>query len=121
MQVQYSFKGDQLPVVTGIVKRKDPGAVLLDEKNGVMGYWEPQHGEDGTLGIGCVFPASVPGMKTDNVHLLSPGTAHNQQPYVYYFGAAWNKGGRITNAEEWFKYLEAFSERIKAPLKVTIQ
>lgn len=121
MQAQYTFKGGQLPVVTGIVKRKEPGTVLLDEKNGVMGYWEPQHGEDGTLGVACVFPASVPGMKTDNVHLLSPGVAGSQQPYVYYFGAVWNKGGRITNAEEWFTYLEAFSQRIKEPLKVTIQ
>lgn len=121
MQMQYTFKGDQLPVVTGIVKRKEPGAVLLDEKNGVMGYWEPQHGEDGTLGVGCVFPAPVPGMKTDNVHLLSPGTAGSRQPYVYYAGAAWNKGGRITSAEEWFKYLETFVQCIKEPLKVTIQ
>lgn len=121
MQVQYTFKGEQLPVLTGIVKRKDPGTVLLDEKKGVMGYWEPQHGEDGTLGLGCVFPAAVPGMKTDNVHLLSPGTANSQHPYVYYTGAAWNKGGRITSATEWFSYLEAFAQKIKEPIKVTIQ
>ncbi|HVI43251.1 MAG TPA: glycoside hydrolase family 88 protein [Chitinophaga sp.] len=121
MRVQYNFKGNTLPVVTGIVKRKEPGAVLLDEKNGVMGYWEPVHGEDGTLGLGCVFPKSVAGMKTDNVHLLSPGTATGNEPYVYYSGAAWNKGGRIATAEQWFDYLEAFAQKIKEPLKVTIQ
>ncbi|MGF6846414.1 unsaturated rhamnogalacturonyl hydrolase [Chitinophaga sp. W3I9] len=121
MQVQYSFKGNDIPVVTGIVKRKEPGTVLLDEKTGVMGYWEPAHGDDGTLGIGCVFAREVPGMKTDHVHLLSPGTAGSQQPYEYYFGAAWSKGGRITSAEEWFAYLETFARKIKQPLQVTIQ
>jgi hypothetical protein len=60
-------------------------------------------------------------MKTDRVHLLSPGTAGSQQPYEYYFGAAWNKGGRITSAEEWFSYLETFAQKIKQPLRVTIQ
>ncbi|NLR80247.1 glycoside hydrolase family 88 protein [Chitinophaga eiseniae] len=121
MSVQYHFKGNELPVVTGLVKRKDPGAMLLDEKNGVMGYWEPVHGEDGTIGTGCVFAREVPGMKTDNVHLFSPGTASSQQPYVYYFGAAWSKGGRITSADAWFSYLEAFSQKIKQPLQVNIQ
>lgn len=122
MQQEYSFKGNgPIPVVTGIVKRKEAGTVLLDEKNGVMGYWEPTHGEDGTIGVACVFAREVAGMKTDNVHLLSPGTTGNQQPYVYYFGAAWNKGGRITSATEWFNYLETFAQKIKQPLQVTIQ
>ncbi len=121
MQVQYSFKGSSIPVLTGIVKRKEAGTVLLDEKTGVMGYWEPVHGEDGTLGVGCVFAREMPGMKTDQVHLLSPGTAENGQPYEYYFGAAWNKGGRITSAKEWFHYLETFAQKIKQPLQVKIQ
>ncbi|NSL88392.1 DUF4861 family protein [Chitinophaga sp. Mgbs1] len=121
MQMQYSFKGSSIPVVTGIVRRKEPGAVLLDEKNGVMGYWEPAHGEDGTIGTGCVFPNETPGMKTDAIHLLSPGTAGSQQPYVYYAGAAWSKGGRIADAEAWFKYLESFAQKIRQPLTVTIQ
>ncbi|MCW3463420.1 glycoside hydrolase family 88 protein [Chitinophaga nivalis] len=119
MQLQYSFKGNTLPVVTGIVKRKEPGTVLLDEQQGVMGYWEPVHGADGTLGLGCVFTQGVPGMKTDAVHLLSPGTADSQHPYVYYSGAAWSKGGRITTAAAWFAYLETFAQKIKQPLTVT--
>ncbi|WP_349316610.1 glycoside hydrolase family 88 protein [Chitinophaga sp. MM2321] len=120
MQVQYNFKGTDIPVVTGIVKRAEPGTVLLDEKTGVMGYWEPVHGEDGTMGLGCVFVKEVRGMKTDRVHLLSPGTASSQQPYVYYTGAAWSKGGKITSAAAWFSYLEAFAQKIKEPLTVTM-
>ncbi|MBV8255609.1 MAG: DUF4861 family protein [Chitinophaga sp.] len=118
---QYNFKGNALPVVTGIVKRKDPGTILLDEKTGVMGYWEPQHGEDGTMGLGAVFPEAKAGMKTDAVHLLTPGVATANAPYVYYAGAAWSKGGRIASSEEWFKYLENFAARVQNKIAVTIQ
>lgn len=121
MSYQYNFKGRELPVVTGIVKRKDPGTILLNEKTGVMGYWEPQHGEDGTLGLGAVFPEAKPGMKTDNVHLLTPGVATSNAPYVYYMGAAWSKGGRFTNATEWFSYLEDFAQRVQHPVEVKIK
>ncbi|MFY0254742.1 DUF4861 family protein [Chitinophaga sp. 30R24] len=121
MQLQYLFSGNQLPVVTGIVKRKEPGNILLDEQHGVMGYWEPAHGEDGTLGVGCVFAREVLGMSVDGVHLLSSGIVTDKQTYEYYFGAAWNKGGRITNAAAWFSYLETFAQKIRQPLQVTLQ
>ncbi|WP_143305068.1 glycoside hydrolase family 88 protein [Chitinophaga vietnamensis] len=118
VQVQYHFKGASLPVITGIVKRKEAGKVLLDETSGVMGYWEPTHGEDGTLGLGCVFTAPVTGMKTDQVHVFTPGTVNNNQPYVYYTGAAWSKGGYIAGADDWFNYLETFAQRVKQPVTV---
>ncbi|NIG53342.1 DUF4861 family protein [Chitinophaga sp. Cy-1792] len=121
ISLQYSFKGKELPVVTGIVKRKEPGTILLDEKTGVMGYWEPQHGEDGTIGLGCVFPEGKPGMKTDDVHLLTPGIAQNDKPYVYYAGATWSKGGWIANSAEWFNYLENFSQRVNNKIAITLQ
>lgn len=115
MEMQFSFKGDSLPVVTGIVKRKEPGTILLDEVNGVMGYWEPQHGPDGTIGTGCVF--TTPGLlKTDQVHVSRAGKAVNKEPYTYYFGAAWNKGGNITSAADWFNYLQTYAQKLKEPL-----
>lgn len=121
MDMEYKFKGSTLPVVTGIVKRKEPGAVLLDEKNGVMGYWEPMHGEDGTIGTACVFPDEASGLQTNRVHLLRESIADNGKPYTYYFGAAWSKGGHIPSAEAWFSYLENFSQKIRQPLTITIQ
>jgi rhamnogalacturonyl hydrolase YesR len=121
MKMQFSFKGKELPVVTGVVKRKAAGTILLDERTGVMGYWEPEHGADGILGTGCVFAREITGMQTDRVHLLSHGTASSQEPYVYYFGAAWNKGGRITSSADWFNYLETFSKKIEQPLEITFK
>ncbi len=49
-----------LPMVAGILLRAQPGQLLLDETHGILGYWEPTHGQDGTLGIGCIFPAGKP-------------------------------------------------------------
>ncbi len=120
MSVQYTFKGKELPVVTGLVKRASAGTVLLDEQHGVMGYWEPQHGEDGTIGTGCVFTTPVPQLLTDRKHLLAPGVAGNHQDFVYYTGAAWSKGGAIADAQQWFSYLEDFAKGLKAPLKVRV-
>lgn len=121
MSVQYVFNGDKLPVVAGIVKREEPGAVLLDEKQGVLGYWEPQHGEDGINGVGCVFPSAVPGMLVTSRHLLAKAQATASEPFVYYFGAAWNKAGRITNEQQWFTYLQQFARKIQQPLTVKVQ
>jgi unsaturated rhamnogalacturonyl hydrolase len=124
MQVQYSIRqGGRLPVAAGIVKREEPGVLLLDEQQGVLGYWEPQHGEDGTMGVGCVFPAEagLPAMSTDREHLLNKATVTNQQPFVYYFGAAWSKAGQVRNAAQWFAYLERFAQELKQPLQVKLQ
>jgi unsaturated rhamnogalacturonyl hydrolase len=121
MSVQYSFKGKALPVAVGIVRRTTAGTLLLDEKQGIMGYWEPAHEQDGTIGTGCVFTTAMPQLLLDRVHLLAPGIADSQQPFVYYTGASWSKGGRIANAQQWFEYLENFATGLKTPLQVTIR
>jgi hypothetical protein len=42
-------------------------------------------------------------------------------PFVYYQGAAWDKAGEITNAQQWFKYIQQFKESINKNLKVVIK
>ncbi|RZK78386.1 MAG: DUF4861 domain-containing protein, partial [Pedobacter sp.] len=119
----FSFKKDDgaLPVVVGIVKRKEQGAIVspMDNK-GVVGYWEPAHGKDGILGIGTIMldPQSKT-MDTDS-HVQQLAVAKDGKAVVYYTGAAWNKAGTITNAEEWFSYLNRFQSSLKAPLTVKI-
>lgn len=124
MQVLYTIRqGGSLPVAAGIVKREEPGVQLLDEQQGVLGYWEPPYGTDGTMGVGCIFPAATgqPHMTADTVHLLNKATVTNQQPFVYYFGAAWSKAGKFRDATQWFAYLERFAQQLKQPLQVKVQ
>ena len=53
-KVEVVYAGDTmaaLPLVVGIIKRKEQGSMLLDELNGTMAYWEPLHGADGMRGL----------------------------------------------------------------------
>lgn len=121
MSVQYKLSaGDILPVATGIVRRMQQGTMLLDEKNGVVGYWEPEHGQDGITGLGMIVPAKKQRMLLTGQHLLATTTINVQEPFVYYFGAAWNKAGMYTNAAGWFTYLQTFADKLNAPLEINI-
>jgi hypothetical protein len=121
MSVQYTLKqGDSIPVAAGIVKRPAPGSMLLDEKTGIAGYWEPEHGADGITGLGLVLPVYRGQMRVTDQHLLAQAKASSKAPFVYYFGAAWNKAGRYTSADQWFAYLHTFAAKLSAPLEVNI-
>jgi len=120
IETVYSFKtGSEIPVAIGIVKRKDQGTILLNEREGIMGYWEPQHGKDGILGTGCVFPKDVGSMKVNDTHLLTITDVNSKKPLVYYTGAAWNKAGKITTSGEWFEYLKQFKEKLQNPVLIS--
>ena len=119
METEYTFTDKkELPVAIGIVEHKGNGTMLLDEKNGIMGYWEPQHGKDGTLGIGSVLEEPVVNMKVTDNHLLTIVNVKSKKPFIYYTGAAWDKAGSIVDQGEWFKYLKNFKEKIERPVIV---
>lgn len=107
---------DSLSLAVGIIKRKDPGTALLDEKMGIMGYWEPEMGDYGITGVGTIFPSNTQSMKITNQQLLSISKTPLHKPYIYYTGASWNKAGIFTNASQWFSYLYEFREKIRNPL-----
>lgn len=110
--VEYSYAdGSSMPVVVGIIKRAEPGAALLNEKEGILGYWEPQHGVDGTTGVGCVITAPVTKMEVRRGQFLAHST-YNNAPFTYYAGAAWDKAGVIRNEKQWFDYLAEFKQQV---------
>ncbi|MRG47375.1 DUF4861 domain-containing protein [Chitinophaga sp. SYP-B3965] len=116
MQIRFT---DSVPVAIGIIKRNEPGTMLLEEAEGVMGYWEPVHGKDGTTGVGCVILNPVKEMAVAKGHLLAVSATDKNNTVTYYTGAAWDKAGRITNAGQWFRYLQEQSERLKDPVKIS--
>nr|WP_068887537.1 DUF4861 family protein [Pedobacter panaciterrae] len=119
IQADYSYSDAALPVVIGIVKRAEPGVILMDEQQGIMGYWEPEYGVDGTTGVATIIPGGKVKMNTDKVHLLTH-TLVKKEPIVYYSGSAWSKGKEITTEKEWFKYLNDFKQKLNQPLKVNV-
>lgn len=121
VMVSYETSGsDPLPVVTGIIKRKEPGEMLLNEKAGIMAYWEPQHGVDGTTGIACISTASLVQMMVEQGQLLTATLLKSPYTIEYYNGAAWDKAGKITSAREWFDYLNMFKKKMQQPLIINI-
>jgi hypothetical protein len=121
IEVTYLMRGaDEIDVVVGIVKRNDPGCMLLDEKNGLLGYWEPEVIGKGTMGIG-ILENDVKEMKISHGQLLSRSIIKNNVPLVYYNGGAWNKSDHIKTADAWFQYLRNFKHLMDNPLNVEIR
>ncbi len=116
-----SGKTESLPMVTGIIKRKEAGEMLLSETDGLLAYWEPVHGDDGTTGVACIFTTPVTKMKVDSVHLLAETLSATDGTITYYHGAAWDKAGIIRTGSEWFEYLRRFKKRVDNPLKIQIK
>ena len=118
----YDYIGTQaLPLAIGISRRAEAGAMLLNEKKGILGYWEPTHGKDGkdgTIGVGCIIPQNENKMSLQKGHLLATVSTNTHTPFIYYKGAAWNKMGDINSAQEWFHYLENFESALQNPIVI---
>jgi len=118
----YTFEGvKSLDVVVGLSKRAEAGVISLNEQQGIMGYWEPTFGEDGTTGVGSILTKPVKNMFATNTQILAKTTVTNNEPIVYYTGAAWNKAAKITDAKQWFNYLDNFYQKVKNPLIVKVE
>ncbi len=115
----YTFDSDKpLPVVVGIIKRPENGVILLNEQKGIMSYWEPTHGADGTTGVGSILTTPVSNMSVNGTQILAKTTVQNNIPIIYYTGAAWDKAGKITDDKQWETYLINFYQQIKEPLNI---
>ncbi|MCI9845994.1 DUF4861 family protein [Flavobacterium pectinovorum] len=118
----YTFNDNKpLPVVVGIIRRDKPGAISLNEQQGIMGYWEPTLGENGTTAVGSILLTPVTNMWIDKEQILAKTAVKSNEPIVYYTGAAWDKAGTITSEKLWFSYLDNFNQELKNPLIITIK
>ena len=118
----YSFEDKKnLPVVVGIIKRPKGGVLSLNEQQGVMGYWEPTSIKDGTTGVGTVLLTPVSNMLVGSAQMLAKTEVKNDEPIVYYSGAAWDKAGVITDSKQWFLYLDNFHQQLMEPLVINVK
>ncbi|KDN55668.1 DUF4861 family protein [Flavobacterium seoulense] len=118
----YTFEDNKpLAVVVGIIKRPEAGIISLNEQQGIMGYWEPTFGKDGTTAVGSILTTPVTNIWADTAQILAKTTVRSNEPIVYYTGAAWDKAGKITNAKQWFEYLDNFNQQIKNPLLISVK
>lgn len=109
------------PIVIGLSKRKQPGVVYIDEQNPVMAYWEPEMGENGVTGVGVVLMNKTIAACVDKDQFLLKDAVLNNNSYIYYTGAAWNKANEITSSASWFNYLINFRQNQLSPLTIKIE
>jgi hypothetical protein len=121
ISVQY-FTSDleEIPVVTGIITRKQLGVKYLNEQNGIMSYWEPEHGVDGTTGVACIFPSPVNQMIEVDGQLLTKTLTDKNKQIIYYAGACWDKAGDFLNNKSWILYLENFRSLLNNQILINI-
>jgi hypothetical protein len=122
-KIEVCFSGGDtsaLQYVIGIARRGRNGAILLNEQEGIMGYWEPESPGNGITGVGCILPPGSNEMKLTKGQLLYLSTLQPGQKLIYYTGAAWNKAALINSATQWFDYLCQFALKSKHPVDVNI-
>jgi hypothetical protein len=100
--------------------KKERGALTrLDKAQGIVRTWEAllRYGDNGFLGCGVVAdPAGV----VDTLDLDPNALLVSKGSPVYYAGSGWDRGD-TRDVRAWDAYLDRFSQRLKAPLRVEIR
>lgn len=106
-----SDKPGPLVVGIGISKRKrasGSGVFRKDLAAGRVTFWEPADPEKGAMAIALmVDPKSVVEVRQDFDNYLVLVRVEPGKPFVYYMGAAWDKGLDVHSAAEWDAYVAA--------------
>ena len=104
-----SDKPGPLIVGIGITKRKGPsgsGVFTQDAAAGRVSYWEPTDPVKGTMGIAVmVDPKAVIEVRQDFENYLVLVKVEPGKPFVYYMGAAWDKGLDFHDRAGWETYV----------------
>jgi len=144
-----SNKKTPLMIGVGLAERscgpEDKEEISTNKKEGWMTYWQPEDKPKGRIGTAVLLPkGSVEEFTNDNknssdslIHavvqqpivegasairsLLAITKVQVEKPFIYYFGACWDRSGDFTNAEQWENYMKQFAARRDAPLKVTLE
>ncbi|MEN2489382.1 DUF4861 family protein [Flavobacterium sp. B11] len=122
IESNYTFDDkNPLPVVVGVIRRDKQGIIGLNEQQGIMSYWEPTFEKEGTTAVGAILSTPAQKMWVDKEQLLALTSVRNNEPIVYYSGAAWDKAGQITNSKQWQDYLDHFNQGLQNPLIVNVK
>jgi hypothetical protein len=114
----------KLPVAAGIFLHDSTGVQKAAINKGYIAYAENAVSDagvpSGRMYEAVFYPAKITEAKAENKHLLLLTNYSDERPFVYYFGAGWSKWGFPTD-QDWFNYMDTFSQRFKSPLKVVVK
>lgn len=116
-----SDQAEPLMVAIGISKRATapaPGTLTADRATGRFAWWGPTDADKGTMGVALmVDPAMIADVTEDADNYLVLLTVTPGKPFVYYMGAAWDKGLDIHSRAEWEAYVTAQKPNFRADAK----
>ncbi|NIJ21062.1 rhamnogalacturonyl hydrolase YesR [Sphingomonas naasensis] len=96
---------EPLTVAIGIARKTGPagkGFVTRDREKGRMTFWEAEDAEHGALGFAILAdPAMVLGFAEDAENYLMLLRVAPGQPFTYYMGSAWSRGGDFATRAAW--------------------
>lgn len=116
-------KASQTPVVIGLAKRGEASPQFaFNAKKQFLAYWEPDVQNHGHTATALIVPkAKVAFIDRDKKQFLLSSTIKNNQAFVYYNGAAWDRAGQVTSAEQWETLVANEVDNIKKPLVVRLK
>lgn len=135
--VSYNGLTKPCPVAAGIVIHpENPEAYLLDAVNGYVTYTDLSdniHNGNGEIYIGVAFLNEMQEATTVLFseeesktirggalgHVLAITDYQPDSEFTYYWGNGWSKYG-FTDAAAWNVYMEAFTQKIRHPLRVEV-
>ena len=102
----------ELIVGIGISKRPVNGGKLgelrKDGGGARMSWWGPADREKGRMAAGVIVdPAAFAGFAEDADNYLILVRVQPGRPFVYYSGAAWDRGGDFATRDAWNSYVDA--------------
>lgn len=124
-RIEEKYRGTPgtMEVAAGIVSRQKPGLTLLDQKAGLLGYWEAQNNDNGDnnghVAVGVIFPEGAKDIVCEQDHWLAISDYVGGSPFVYYMGSAWSKGG-VATAEAWFEEMRREKEKRNNPIQTEV-
>lgn len=111
-------QAERTPVVVGLARRGESEPQYdYNESNRSLAYWEPDIDGHGQTGTALILSENQPTfIDNDSTQFLLTTHVQRDKPFVYYNGAAWNKAGQVTSADEWKGFVEKQVEKINSPL-----
>ena len=102
----------ELVVGIGISKRPVGGGKLgemkKDEAAARLVWWGPADGAKGRMAAAVIVdPAAFAGFAEDADNYLVLVRVRPGKPFVYYSGAAWDRGGDFATQDDWNSYVDA--------------
>ena len=112
----------QTELTMGIGLKKVSGELVAnDPELGMLSKWEPISGNDGNQGLAVlVDPSAWVKVTSDDLNHLLLAKVPADGKIDYWAGSAWDKAGRITDADAWQAHLKEVVARRSAPIEITV-